>query len=135
MGLTFYMADQINKFGLERSLIATLFAQCLLYTFNITVFSQNPKLLIFTQFFALTFITFKNMVLYIIINSFPIHALSGMYITIMLSVWNLGELKTLNTLIIDIFGWKSCAIFGICLQLVIIFFIPTIFEWIDQGVI
>jgi hypothetical protein len=86
-----------------------------------------------TQFIAYTCITFKNMVLYMIINSFPIHALSGMFITIMLSVWNLGELKTFNTLVIDTFGWSHCALFGVFLQLGIICFIPFIFDWINKG--
>ncbi len=51
----------------------------------------------------------------------------------MLSVWNLGELKTLNTLIIDAFGWRSCAYFGIMLQIGIICFLPTLFQWISEG--
>lgn len=129
------MTGIINKCGVEPSLIYVLLSQCLLYTFNITIFSLNPHLVIVTQFLAQTFITFKNMTLYMIINSFPLHGLSGMFITIMLSVWNLGELKTLNTLIIDVLGWKPCALMGIVLQLVIICNIPAIFEWINQGVI
>jgi hypothetical protein len=121
------MTGFISKFGLQPSLMIAMFFQCILYTFNIIVFSRNPHLIIFTQFFAQSLITYKNMVLYIIINSFPLHGLSGMFITIMLSVWNLGELKTFNTLIIDVFGWKICALLGIGLQIVIICFIPTFF--------
>ena len=135
IGLTFFMTGIISKCGVEPSLIYVLLAQCLLYTFNITVFSLNLHLVIATQFLAQAFITFKNMTLYMIINSFPLHGLSGMFITIMLSVWNLGELKTLNTLIIDQVGWKPCALFGVALQLVIICNIPAIFEWINQGVV
>jgi len=131
LGLTFFMTGLINKTGLQPSLITTLLAQCALYTFNILVFSHNPHIIVVTQFLAQTLITYKNMILYIIINSFPLHGLSGMFITIMLSVWNLGELKTFNTLIIDVFGWKACALFGVGLQIVIICYIPKIFEWID----
>ena len=69
------------------------------------------------------------------INSFPLHGLSGMFITIMLSLWNLGELKTLNTLIIDVFGWTVCAYFGIIIQVVIIIFLPNLFKWIEEGVV
>jgi hypothetical protein len=99
------------------------------------VFSHNPQLIIFTQFIAQVLITYKNMVLYIMINSFPLHGLSGMFITIMLSVWNLGDLKTLNTLVIDLFGWKSCALFGIALQLLIICYLPSIIAWINEGIV
>lgn len=108
---------------------------CILYAFNIHVFSLNPRLVIFTQFIGLILITFKNMVLYMMINSFPLHGLSGMFITIMLSLWNLGELKTLNTLIIDIFGWTACAYLGLLIQVVIIMFLPNLFKWIDEGVV
>lgn len=73
------------------------------------------------------------MVLYILINSFPLHALSGMFITILLSVWNMGDLKTLNTLSIDYFGWKHCAILGVILQFVTILMIPRLLEWIEAG--
>lgn len=69
------------------------------------------------------------------INSFPLHGLSGMFITIMLSLWNLGELKTANTLIIDIFGWTPCAYIGLLIQIVIIVFLPRLFKWIDEGVV
>lgn len=131
IALTFYMTSLINKMGLQPSLIITLLAQCCLYTFNILVFSHNPHLIIVTQFIAQILTTYKNMVLYIMINSFPLHGLSGMFITIMLSVWNLGDLKTLNTLIIDVFGWKNCAIFGVGLQLVIICYLPSIITWIN----
>jgi hypothetical protein len=113
----------------------TLVAQCCVYTFNITFFSLNPHLVICTQFLALTLSTFKAMVLYMVINSFPLHGLSGMFITIMLSVWNLGELKTVNTLIIDVFGWRPCALMGIVIQLAIICCLPSIFEWVNKGVV
>lgn len=135
LALTFFMTGLINKMGLMPSLIISMFLQCCLYTFNIIVFSHNPHIVILTQFLAQALITFKNMVLYIIINSFPLHALSGMFITIMLSVWNLGELKTFNTLIIDVFGWKICALLGVGLQVLIICCIPNIFEWINNGVV
>ena len=66
------------------------------------------------------------MVIMITSNSFPAHALSGMFLTIMYSVWNLGELKTLNTLIIDVIPWKYCAYAGIVVQLVIISQLPAL---------
>lgn len=125
------MTSLISKIGLQPSLIITLLAQCSLYTFNILVFSHNPHLLIITQFIAQVLITYKNMVLYIMINSFPLHGLSGMFITIMLSVWNLGDIKTLNTLIIDVFGWKNCALLGVGLQLVIICYLPSFITWMN----
>jgi hypothetical protein len=38
-------------------------------------------------------------------------------------------------LIIDVFGWKKCALFGVGLQIIIICCLPKIFEWINQGVV
>jgi len=70
------------------------------------------------------------MVLYMIINNFPFHALSGMFTTIFLSVWNLGELKTVNTLIINQIGWRNSAVIGLLIQIIIITQLSKIFKWI-----
>jgi hypothetical protein len=63
---------------------------CCLYTFNILVFTQSPYIVAITQFMAQALVTSKNMVLYILIYSFPLHGFTGMFMTFMLSIWNLG---------------------------------------------
>ena len=105
--------------------------QCLLYTFNVTVFSLSPYVVGVTQLCGTALITFKNLVLFIMSNRFPIHALSGMFLTILYSVWNLGELKTANTLVIDALQWKYCAVAGIVIQIPIICLLPRLFKWVD----
>ena len=119
--------------GSKYSLILALACLSLLYSCMIIVFPLSPFVIVFTQFSSTFIITLKNMVLYILINSFPLHGLSGMFITMLLSVWNIGELKTLNTLSIDYFGWKYCVIIGVILQLIIIFMIPRLLTWIEEG--
>ena len=109
--------------------------QCLLYTFNVTVFSLSPYVVGVTQLCGTALITFKNLVLFIMSNRFPIHALSGMFLTILYSVWNLGELKTANTLVIDAFQWKYCALAGIVIQIPIICLLPRLFKWVDEGAV
>ena len=109
--------------------------QCVLYTFNVTVFSLSAYVVGVTQLCGTALITFKNLVLFIMSNRFPVHALSGMFLTILYSVWNLGELKTLNTLVIDALQWKYCAYFGIAIQIPIIFFLPRLFKWVEEGTV
>lgn len=75
------------------------------------------------------------MILFIMSNSFPTHALTGMYLSITYSVWNLGELNTLNTLIIDSFGWRVCTYIGIAIQLMIIIKLPALLSWVGAGVV
>jgi len=82
------MNKYINRIGIKNLLVFCILFQCALYTFNIYVFSLNPLLILFTQFLAQLCISIKSMILYIMINGFPIHALTGMFITIMLSFWN-----------------------------------------------
>jgi hypothetical protein len=131
--MTFYMGGWIAKLGNRQSLLVGLGFLSLLYSVVIAVFPLSPYVVACSMFASVSLITFKNMVLYIIINSFPIHAVSGMFITILLSVWNLGELKTFNTLIIDVVGWRPAAIAGIALQLLILAALPKILGWIEAG--
>lgn len=75
------------------------------------------------------------MVLYIYIYKFPLHGFSGMFITFLLSIWNLGEMKTLHTLIISFLGWRGCALFGVLLQMLIVGYLEGLLEWIEEGTI
>ena len=90
IALTVFINRYINRIGLKNLLVSVLLFQCLIYMFNVYIFSLNPKVVIFTQFLAQLCISFKSMMLYIMINGFPIHALTGMFITIMLSFWNVS---------------------------------------------
>jgi hypothetical protein len=46
-------------------------------------------------------------------NSYPLHALTGMFMTMLASLSNFGKNEAIHTKIISLFGWKGCAIFGL----------------------
>jgi hypothetical protein len=67
------------------------------------------------------------------INEFPPHALTGMFITLISSFSNIGMMTTIQTLLCGKFGWKLCSFVGLGIQLVIIFFIYPLIQWIKDG--
>jgi len=88
--LTIFINAHLSKIGLKNLLLSCLLIQCFTYTFNIIYLPLNSKLIIFTQFISQLCINLKNMMIYNMINGFPIHALTGMFITIMISFWNIS---------------------------------------------
>ena len=88
--LTIFINAQLSKIGLKNLLLSCLLIQCFTYTLNIIYLPLNSKLIIFTQFISQLCINLKNMMIYNMINGFPIHALTGMFITIMISFWNIS---------------------------------------------
>jgi len=129
--LTIYTSTRTSSIGLKKLIISCILVQCILYMTNINLMSLNFKWIIVTQFIAQLCINIKNMMIYIMISSFPIHALTGMFVTIMYSFWNISENKTINTLLIDAFGWKICAFIGVFVQIIIIIVLCTyLFEWV-----
>lgn len=88
--LTIFINAHLSKIGLKNLLLSCLLIQCFTYTLNIIYLPLNSKLIIFTQFVSQLCINLKNMMIYIMINGFPIHALTGMFITIMISFWNIS---------------------------------------------
>lgn len=67
------------------------------------------------------------------INEFPPHALTGMFITLNASFSNFGQLTSLQTLICGKFGWKLCSFLGLGIQAVIIGFTFRLFDWMKEG--
>ncbi len=133
--LTFKITQMISKHGPTTSLRIVLFFICMIYAFNTIVFPLRPWAIVLTQFISQTLLTSKAMVIFIYLYSFPLHGFTGMFITFILSIWNLGEIKTLNTLAIDRFGWKLCSMIGLSLQIIIISTLPELIAWIDRGTI
>ena len=58
-----------------------------------------------------------------------------MFLTFLLSIWNLGELKTLHTLLISRLGWRVCGLIGIGMQLTILGFLGKLLSWVEAGVV
>jgi hypothetical protein len=88
--LTFKVTQIINKLGPTLALRAILLLLCAVYTINTIFLPQSPLLVSITQFISQILITSKNMVIFIIIYTFPLHSFTGMFVTIFLSIWNLG---------------------------------------------
>lgn len=69
----------------------------------------------------------------VMINTFPVHALSGMFITVLGSYFNFGRLNFIHTYLCGLFGWKLLSFVGIGLQLMFVGFTPVIFRWLYRG--
>ena len=103
--LSFKIAPMITKYGTTQCLKVAFFGQCCVYAFNILVFSQNLIVYFVTTFLAQLVIATIEMTLYMYMYRFPIHGFTGMFTTLMLSIWNLSDLNTFSTLIINELGW------------------------------
>lgn len=69
----------------------------------------------------------------IMVNSFPVLGLSGLYITLLNSSANFGGLKTLHLKLIGYFGWKNVSWFGLLLQFFVICMFSRIFNYVMKG--
>ena len=67
------------------------------------------------------------------INSFPLHALSGMYITVLGSYANFGRLTFIHTELCGKYDWKTLSLMGLILQGIIVAFTPRLFRWYETG--
>jgi hypothetical protein len=67
------------------------------------------------------------------INSFPLHALSGMYITVLGSYANFGRLTFIHTELCGKYDWKTLSLMGLMLQGIIVAFTPRLFRWYETG--
>lgn len=72
-------------------------------------------------------------VLGVLINSFPLHALSGMFITVLGSYVNFGRLTFMHTYLCGRYDWKPLSYIGLGIQAIIIAAMPFIFRWIEAG--
>ena len=131
--LSFKITPLITKYGTLNSLRSAYFIQCLIYSFNIAVFSQNILVYAITQFLSQLMMTTGTMTIYMFLYSFPIHGFTGMFATLMISVWNFSTLTSVNTLIINEFGWRRCAAIGVFIQACYILSISRLITWIEAG--
>lgn len=67
------------------------------------------------------------------INSFPIMGLSGMFITMLNSGANFGQLKAPSLALIGIWGWKACSIGGLILEIGILIVYPWAYKKIELA--
>lgn len=129
------MVGWTNHLGRKRSMIYAMSLLTILYAFLVMFFPIQPLYIVITRFIGLLLTTWRNMILFIMVNSFPLHGLSGMFITIMYSLNNFGTLKAINTKIISVFGWVECSSVGLVVQILIILGLGKMYSWIEEGVV
>lgn len=86
--LSFKITPLINTYGPTKCLKIVFFSLSSVYLFNVIVFSQSIYLFMCTEFLSQLLNATINMTIYMYIYTFPIHGFTGMFATLMLSIWN-----------------------------------------------
>ncbi len=130
IALTFYFSKWTNMMGGHYPSIAlTTFLTVLICIYIIAVFPLNPWAFGVLTFFISLLDAWRFFIFGVIINEFPLHALSGMYITLLGSFYNFGRLVSIHTELCGLFGWKLMSAVGMVLQLTLLIFLKRMFEW------
>jgi hypothetical protein len=126
--ISLVLTPRIERMGWLWSIMACMIARWVVLLFILLFFptSVAPISLIF--FFLQLLETFRFILTSILINSFPVMGLSGMFITMMNSSANFGRNSSLHILLTGVWGWKVSAIIGLFLQAIIIGFFPRFFK-------
>lgn len=132
--LTFYFSSWTKSIGGHYQSIAfTTFLTVLLCTFIIAVFPTDPWAFGVLTFFISLLDAWRFFVFGVIINEFPIHALSGMYITLLGSFYNFGRLTSIHTELCGWFGWRFASSVGMVLQMALLIGLRRMFSWMEAG--
>lgn len=127
------MASWSNFLGTARTFTLIIFLLSILYSILLITFPVQPWIVAIALFLTESLSTWRFVILFIMINTFPVHALSGMFITVLASLNNFGRLKTVNTKIIGVFGWRCCAFIGLAFQIALVCCMPRMLKWIENG--
>lgn len=124
---THWVGGQARVVILCSSVLIVLFLYLLIF------FPLEPLIILVTtlvQNIATTWLFFTSSWL---INDFPPHALTGMFITLNASFSNFGQLTTIQTFICGKLDWKVCSFVGLLLQFIITLCVPSFFKWMKEG--
>jgi hypothetical protein len=131
---TFYFGAWTNC--LRGRLNSLMFVLSIMVAFNAylaIVFPLNVWVVVFTSFVIGVMDTWRFYLCAYMVNDFAPHALTGMFITFMASFSNFGKEKSPHTWIAGKLGWKTCALVGLAIQVVIIVLLPSIYRWMQAG--
>lgn len=129
--LTFYFGSWSRCLGGNRnSIICCTAAVCCIYLYLLVVFPTDVASISTFAFLIGLFEGWKFYCIGVMINTFPVHALSGMFITVLGSSLNFGKLTFVHTFLAGLLGWKLLSFVGIGLELVVVGFTPLIFKWL-----
>jgi hypothetical protein len=118
-----------NIGGHHPSIALTTFLTVLVCAYVLLFFPTNPWAFGTVAFIIGLLDAWRFFVFGVIINEFPLHALSGMYVTLLGSFYNFGRLTSLHTELCGLFGWKLMSAFGMVLQMVLLIFLKPMFRW------
>ncbi len=125
-----YIAPLINKFGIKKSVIY-IYITYILLIITVYLFRPNSVLSVFVIIIVMDFLsTISLLIVSIVITSFPVNGVIGMYLTMLACVYNLGKLKTIHTKLLAIFGWDTCLVVAVVLQCIIMYKNNDMFKWV-----
>jgi hypothetical protein len=119
--------------GKARTTVITSSVLLVLFLYLLIVFPLEPWIIFATSLVQNITSSWIFFIGAWMINEFPPHALTGMFITLNASFSNFGQLTSLQTLICGKLGWKLCSFIGLGLQLVIILCTFMLFGWMKEG--
>ena len=67
------------------------------------------------------------------VNRFPAQALSGMFVTALYSLRNLGANHTIHLKLISLVGFRSACWLGFVYSLIMVMMAPRMMAWIERG--
>ena len=129
--LTFSFGKWNNYLGGTRnSIMYCTMLVCFLYLYLLVVFPTDVYSISTFAFLIGLFESWKFYSFGVMINSFPVHALSGMFITVLGSYFNFGRLTFIHTYLCGLLGWRVLSFVGIGVQLLTVAFTPLLFRWL-----
>lgn len=119
-----YISPRISSIGWLKCVVAVFIAKWIYCAIAVATFETEAAITVPFVFVSLLLSHLMDTSYFILnsvlINSFPVMGLSGMFITMMASCWNFGQLKSPHLALIGIWGWKTCTIVGLVLQVFLI---------------
>lgn len=105
----------------------------LLHAYTLALFPLDPWQVGLLLFLTGLLDSWRFYVFGVIINEFPLHALSGMHITLLGSFYNFGRLTSLHTWLCGLFGWRLMSVWGLVLQLGLLLLSKGMYDWMEAG--
>lgn len=131
---TFYMGSWTKSLGGKTNSFMFIFLSTIaLNTYLLIFFPLNPWLVGLNGLCSNILDSWRFFIVAVMINEFPPHALTGMYITVIASCSNFGRLTTIHTEIVNKFGWEFCSAIGLAAQLIFTVFLTPIYGWVKAG--
>ena len=119
--------------GRKNSFILVLLLDVIVHAYLIIFFPMQEWVIVVTSLMTSVLASWRFYLATYMINDFPVHALTGMFITFMASFANLGMQTSLQTWICGKFGWKLCALIGTGIQVIFVACMPRFYSWVQAG--